>query len=119
LASPARPFLAILGGAKVSDKIGFIKRLLSRVDLVLIGGAMTYTFMKTQGRGTGNSKVESDKLDLARQLLGLGQKKILLPMDHLVVQSLDAPQSARIVEGDIPEGWIGVDIGPKTIARYR
>jgi phosphoglycerate kinase len=119
LSAPQRPFLAILGGAKVSDKIGFIKSLLSRVDQVLVGGAMTYTFMKAQGRGTGSSKVEADKLDVARELLQLGDKKIVLPLDHLVVQQLDQPQGARVVEGDIPEGWIGVDIGPKTISRYR
>jgi phosphoglycerate kinase len=119
LSAPQRPFLAILGGAKVSDKIGFIKSLLTPVDRVLIGGAMTYTFMKAQGRGTGNSKVEADKLDVARELLRLGDKKILLPLDHVVVQRLEDPQTARIVEGDIPDGWVGVDIGPKTIGRYR
>jgi phosphoglycerate kinase len=119
LSAPRRPFLAILGGAKVSDKIGFIKSLLGRVDQVLVGGAMTYTFMKAQGRGTGGSKVEADKLDVARELLRLGGKKIVLPLDHLVVEQLDQPKGARIVEGDIPEGWIGVDIGPKTSARYR
>jgi phosphoglycerate kinase len=119
LSAPQRPFLAILGGAKVSDKIGFIKSLLSRVDQVLIGGAMSYTFMRAQGRGTGNSKVEADKLDVARELLRLGAKKVLLPLDHLVVEKLEVPEGARIVEGDIPDGWIGVDIGPKTIDRYR
>jgi phosphoglycerate kinase len=118
LASPQRPFLAILGGAKVSDKIGFIKSLLGRVDRVLIGGAMTYTFLKAQGKGIGSSRCEADKLDVARDLLNLGREKILLPVDHLVVQALDAPQNARVVEGDIPDGWIGVDIGPRTIDRY-
>jgi phosphoglycerate kinase len=119
LAAPERPFLAILGGAKVSDKIGFIKSLLSRVDRVLIGGAMSYTFMKAQGRSIGKSKAEADKLDVAKELLSLGQGKLVLPVDHLVVESLEAPHTARTVEGDIPEGWIGVDIGSKTIARYR
>jgi phosphoglycerate kinase len=119
LSAPDRPFVAILGGAKVSDKIGFIKALLSRVDRTLIGGAMSYTFMKAQGRGVGGSKVEADKLDVARELLTLGGAKIVLPVDHLVVQKLDAPETAKVVEGDIPEGWIGVDIGPKTIDRYR
>jgi phosphoglycerate kinase len=118
LAAPKRPFLAVLGGAKVSDKIGFIKSLLARVDRVLIGGAMSYTFMKAQGKGIGASKAETDKLEVARELLSLSQGKILLPMDHLVVQALDAPATARVVEGDIPDGWIGVDIGPKTIGRY-
>jgi phosphoglycerate kinase len=117
LSAPARPFVAVLGGAKVSDKIGFVKSLLSRVDRMLIGGAMTYTFLKAQGQPTGNSKVEADRLDVARELLQLGKGNIVLPTDHVVVQSLDAPQTARIVE-EIPEGWVGVDIGPKTVALY-
>jgi len=119
LSAPERPFVAILGGAKVSDKIGFIKALLGRVDRTLIGGAMTYTFLKAQGRGVGGSKVEADKLDVARELLALGGAKIVLPVDHLIVQRLDAPETAKVVEGDIPDGWIGVDIGPKTMTRYR
>jgi phosphoglycerate kinase len=118
LSNPPRPFIGILGGGKVSDKIGFIKALLARVDRVLIGGAMTYTFMKALGHNVGDSRLEADKLDLARELLELGQGKIELPVDHLVVEKIDAPQSARIVEGDIPAGTIGVDIGPKTIAKY-
>jgi phosphoglycerate kinase len=118
LSNPPRPLLGILGGAKVSDKIGFIKSLLAQVDQVLIGGAMSYTFLKSQGRGVGDSKVEADKLDVARELLARGQGKIVLPADHLVVQQIDAPKTARVVEGDIPDGWVGVDIGPKTIARY-
>jgi phosphoglycerate kinase len=118
LSAPPRPFVAILGGAKVSDKIGFIKSLLGRVDRVLVGGAMTYTFMKSQGRGTGASKVESDKLEVARELLDSGKGKIVLPVDHLVVERLDAPQTARVVEGDIPDGLIGVDVGTRTTARY-
>jgi phosphoglycerate kinase len=117
LSAPARPFIAVLGGAKVSDKIGFIKSLLSRVDRTLIGGAMTYTFLKAQRKPTGHSKVEADKLDVARELLQLGQGKIVLPADHIVVPSLDAPESAQVVE-EIPEGWIGVDIGPKTVDQY-
>jgi phosphoglycerate kinase len=118
LSSPARPFVAVLGGGKVSDKIGFIKALLTQVDRVLIGGAMSYTFMKAEGKGVGASRLEADKLDLAGQLLALGQGRITLPADHLVVQKIDAPQTARVVEGDIPDGWVGVDIGPKTIALY-
>jgi phosphoglycerate kinase len=118
LSSPPRPFVSILGGGKVSDKIGFIKALLSRADRILVGGAMTYTFLKAQGIEVGNSRLEADKLDLARELLTLGQGRILLPVDHLVVDAIDAPQSAKIVEGAIPVGKIGVDIGPKTIALY-
>jgi phosphoglycerate kinase len=119
LCAPPQPLVGILGGAKVSDKIGFIKSLLGRVNRVLIGGAMTYTFMKAQGRGVGGSKVEADKLDVARELLALGQGKIILPGDHLGVERLDAPEGSRLVSGDIPDGWIGVDIGPETIAQYR
>jgi phosphoglycerate kinase len=119
LATPEQPFLGILGGAKVSDKIGFIESLLGRADRVLIGGAMTYTFLKAQGRGVGGSKLEADKLDVARELLALGRGKIVLPVDHLIVEKLDAPQGARVVEGEIPEGWVGVDIGPRTVDLYR
>jgi phosphoglycerate kinase len=119
LSAPPRPLVGILGGAKVSDKIGFIQALLKRVDRVLIGGAMSYTFMAAQGRGVGGSKVEADKLDVARNLLAQGQGKILLPIDHLVVQKIDQPEGAKVLDGDIPDGWIGVDIGPKTIAAYQ
>jgi len=118
LSNPGRPFVALLGGGQVSDKIGFIKALLARVDKVLVGGAMTYTFLKANGTTIGGSRCEADKLDIARDLLELGKGKIELPIDHLIVSAIDAPQTAKVVEGDIPEGWIGVDIGPKTIAKY-
>jgi phosphoglycerate kinase len=118
LSSPPRPLLSILGGGKVSDKIGFIKAILKRADRILIGGAMTYTFMKAQGQNVGGSRLEADKLDVARELLDLGKGKIQLPVDHLVVEKIDAPQTAKVVEGNIPDGWIGVDIGPKTMAAY-
>ncbi len=119
LTAPGRPFLAILGGAKVSDKIGFITSLLDRVDMVLIGGAMTYTFMKAQGRGIGASRAETDRIDVARALLQRGGKRIVLPQDHLVVQTLQSPERAKVVEAEIPEGWIGVDIGPRTVVHYQ
>jgi phosphoglycerate kinase len=118
LSNPQRPLLGILGGGKVSDKILFIKSLLSRVDKVLIGGAMTYTFLKAKGMNVGGSRLEADKLDMARELLEMGKGKITLPVDHLIVDKIDAPQTARVVEGEIPDGWIGVDIGPKTILQY-
>src|SRR5262249_59500038 len=87
------------------------------VDRVLIGGAMSYTFMKAQGRNIGGSKAEGDKLDVARELLALGQGKIVLPVDHVVIEKSTDRQSARVsfAEGDIPDDGIGVDIGPKTI----
>jgi phosphoglycerate kinase len=119
LSTPRRPFLAILGGAKVSDKIGFINSLLGRVDRLLIGGAMTYTFLKAMGRSIGSSRAEMDKLEVARHLLEKAGQKIELPVDHLVVENLDRPGGARVVEGDIPPGWIGVDIGPRSIEHYR
>lgn len=119
LSNPARPFVGILGGAKVSDKIGFIKSILKIVDHTLIGGAMSYTFMKAQGKNIGNSKVEGDKLDIAKELLEFGQGKIILPVDHLVVDAIDNFASAKVVEGEIPDGGIAVDIGPKTIEIYR
>jgi phosphoglycerate kinase len=118
LSNPPRPLIGILGGAKASDKIAFIKSLLARVDRVLIGGAMTYTFLKAQGKNVGASRLEADKLDVARELLELGKGKITLPVDHLVAQKIDSPQTARVAEGEIPDGWVGVDIGPKTIAEY-
>jgi phosphoglycerate kinase len=119
LATPPRPFVAILGGAKVSDKIGFIRSLLNRVDTVLLGGAMAYTFMKALGLGVGNSKVEADKLEVAKELIGLAEGKLVMPLDHLAVEALDQPQTARVVEGQIPDGWMGVDIGPRTATRFQ
>ncbi len=118
LSNPPRPFLGLLGGAKVSDKMGFIKALLGRVDRLLIGGAMAFTFLKARGKNVGASKVEADKLDMARELLTLGAGKITLPVDFLVVDAIDAPQSATVAEGDVPNGKSGVDIGPRTIAAY-
>ena len=118
LSSPQRPFVGILGGAKVSDKISFIRSLLTRVDRVLIGGAMTYTFMLGQGQAAGSSLIEADKLDVALDLLNFGTGKIILPVDHLIADKPDAGARTQVVEGDIPDGWIGMDIGPKTIASY-
>jgi len=118
LSAPDRPFVGIMGGAKVSDKIAFIKSMLSRVDKLLIGGAMTYTFLKAQGHKIGKSRLEDDKLDVARELLELGKGKIVLPADHLVADKVDASANTKVVEGEIPDGWFGMDVGPKTIANY-
>jgi phosphoglycerate kinase len=120
LSSPARPFVCILGGAKVSDKIAVIENLLTRADAILIGGAMAYTFLKTQGFGVGKSLVENDKLDLAKSLLEKAKgKKFLLPSDHLQATKPEAGAATRITDGpSIEDGWYGVDIGPQTIARY-
>jgi phosphoglycerate kinase len=119
LGKPKRPFVAVMGGAKVSDKIGFIKALLGRVDRLLIGGAMTYTFLKAQGQPVGSSRCEADKLDVARELLALGGDKIVLPADHLIAEKPDPQAATKVVKGAIPDGWFGMDIGPETVARYR
>jgi phosphoglycerate kinase len=110
--------LGIMGGAKVSDKINFIKVLLGKVEKLLIGGAMTYTFMLAQGKKIGSSKAETDKADLAREILQLAGPKIILPEDHLAADKFDKAATTKVVAGDIPDGWMGLDIGPKTIARY-
>jgi len=114
---PERPCVAILGGAKVSDKIEVIENLGKVVDRLLIGGAMAYTFLRAQGLPTGNSLVEADKVDLAKALLASLGSKLLLPTDHVVVSEIAAGAAHEVVD-TIPEGKIGVDIGPKTIAAY-
>jgi phosphoglycerate kinase len=115
--NPERPCIAILGGAKVSDKIEVIQNLLKFVDKLLIGGAMAYTFMKALGKPTGGSLVESDKIDLAKRLLADSRDRILLPVDHIVAEELreGAPNQAAKV---IPDGMMALDIGPRTIEAY-
>ncbi len=112
--NPARPSVAILGGAKVSDKIEVISNLAKIVDKLLIGGAMAYTFLKSQGKPVGKSLVEDDKLDLARDLLAKFATKLVLPVDHVVVSELKEGAPSEVVE-TVPDGKMGVDIGPKTI----
>jgi phosphoglycerate kinase len=116
-ANPARPCVAILGGAKVSDKIEVIQNLGKVVDRLLIGGAMAYTFLKAQGEPTGKSLVEEDKVELAKSLLASLGDKLMLPVDHVVVSEIAAGAANEVVE-TIPGEKIGVDIGPKTIAAY-
>ena len=122
LASPKRPFWVLLGGAKVSDKIGVIENLLLKADGFLIGGAMAYTFLKAQGHPVGRSLVEDDKLDFARDLLAsaAGRKTpFLLPEDHVIADSLETGAEVRTTDGvGIPDGWIGLDIGPRTVSAY-
>ena len=115
---PPRPCVAILGGAKVSDKIEVIQNLLKVVDELLIGGAMAYTFLKALREPTGNSLVEADKVELARQILETGGAKLHLPVDHVVATELKAGAEFQVVE-TIPDGTMGLDIGPKTIERYQ
>ena len=114
---PARPCVAILGGAKVSDKIEVIQNLGKVVDRLLIGGAMAYTFLKAQGLPTGDSLVEANKVELAGNLLKELGAKLMLPVDHVVVSQIAEGAANEVVER-IPEGKIGVDIGPKTIEAY-
>jgi phosphoglycerate kinase len=119
LKDPRPPMVAVMGGAKVSDKIGLIENLLPRIDKLLIGGAMTYTFLKAQGHATGKSRVEADKLDEARKLLALAGEKLVLPIDHLMAESLDPKSRTWVVEGpDLPDDAIGIDIGPATVKLY-
>jgi phosphoglycerate kinase len=118
LASPERPFVAILGGAKVSDKVNVITNLLTKVDALIIGGAMAYTFYRAKGLPTGKSLVEEDKVDLARDILSkaaAAKVKLLLPVDHVIADAFDAAAQTRTVgEAGIADGWMALDIGPRS-----
>jgi phosphoglycerate kinase len=120
---PEKPFIAILGGAKVSDKIGVIQNLLTKVDALIIGGAMAYTFLKAQGQKVGRSRVEEDKLDLAREILKQAKSrnvKLLLPVDHIAADKIDASAKPHIIAvGEpIPDNLMGLDIGPETVEQF-
>mgnify|MGYP003292788714 FL=1 len=118
LADPARPFVAILGGAKVSDKIGVINNLIEKVDTLIIGGGMAYTFFKARGNSIGTSLCEDDKVDLANEMVAKAEAKgvsFMLPVDNVVATEYDENAENKIVDSDaIPDGWMGLDIGPKT-----
>ena len=119
IANPKRPFVAILGGAKVSDKINVIQNLLSVCDQVLIGGAMAYTFSLAQGGSTGKSLVEKDKVELAKKLIAMGGEKLVLPVDTHCGDDFKASCNKQVVPaGQIPEGWEGLDIGPATAKKF-
>ena len=122
LAEPERPFTAIIGGAKVKDKIGVIDHLLDKVDHLLLGGGLSYTFTKAQGHDVGNSLVEEDKIDLAKSFIHKAEEKgvkLHIPTDAVVASEFKADAETRIVKTDsIPEGWMGLDIGPETAAEY-
>ncbi|MCA2964312.1 MAG: phosphoglycerate kinase [Acidobacteriaceae bacterium] len=115
--NPERPCVAIIGGAKVSDKIEVIQNLLKVVDRLMIGGAMAYTFAKAKGEPTGKSLVEDDKLDLARELMAAAGTKLMLPVDHVVAAEFKAGAENEVVTS-IPEGKMALDIGPATVAAY-
>lgn len=122
VSSAAKPYVAILGGAKVSDKIEVIKNLMKKVDAILIGGGMAYTFLKAQGIEIGNSKLEADKVGLANEILKEATAKnvkLILPVDHVVADKFDASAQARVTaDNKIPAGMLGLDIGPKTIKLF-
>lgn len=122
LTDPARPFVAVLGGAKVSDKLPAIENLLGKVDTLLIGGGMAYTFLKAKGYSLGNSLVEAEQIDLAGRLMQEAARRgveLLLPGDHIAAAAFQADAEHRICSNeDFPAGWMGLDIGPETVARY-
>lgn len=121
--NPERPFIAIIAGAKVSDKIGIIEHLMKKADAIIIAGAMAYTFLKAMGRKVGKSLVENDKLDLAREILkkSLDERiPLYLPIDHVVADSFSNDANIQVVmRGIIPDGWEGVDIGPATLELFK
>ena len=122
LSNPERPFVAVLGGAKVSDKIEVVENLMRVADAMLIGGGMAYTFLKSQGFSIGNSLVEADKLDLARKLMAEAKQRnftLLLPIDHVLGARFKPDTETQITSVTAtPDGWMGLDIGPETIASY-
>jgi phosphoglycerate kinase len=119
ISNPKRPFVAILGGAKVSDKINVIEQLLAKADVLLIGGAMAYTFFLAQGKEVGKSLVERDKVEMAKGLLAKAGGKIKLPVDNVISDKMTDDAQTKIVEGNIPADMEGFDIGPKTRELYK
>jgi len=119
VASPEHPYVAIVGGAKISGKIEVLDNFLNLADRVLIGGAMAYTLLKAKGVAVGDSLVEDDKAGVAKEVLSKGGDKLVLPEDHLAAAEVDASAETKVAAGGIPAGWKGVDIGPKTIERYK
>ena len=121
ISNPERPFVAVLGGAKVSDKIEVVQNLMKLADAMLIGGAMAYTFLKSQGLPVGKSLVENDKLDLARGLLDEARRRnfcLVLPVDHLLAESPDSTETKIAAIANTPDGWMGLDVGPKTVELF-
>ena len=119
LAEPQSPFIAVIGGAKVSDKIGVIEALLPKVDRLLIGGGMTFTFLKAKGIAIGKSLCEDDKLELAQSLMASAGDKLVLPTDHLCAGQFANDAQTQLSGPDVPEGWMGLDIGPNSVVQYQ
>jgi phosphoglycerate kinase len=117
--NPKHPFIAILGGAKVSDKIGVIENLVPKADKILIGGGMTYTFYAAKGMSIGKSLVEKDKIELAKKIMDQAGDKLLLPVDSVVATEFSNDAPHKVVDGDIPDGYMALDIGPKTIKEFK
>ncbi len=117
--NPDKPFIVVLGGAKVADKIEIIQNLMPKADKFLIGGGMAYTFLKALGHEIGNSLLDEGHLNLVKGFMDEAPDKFLLPIDHIVTDKLEGGEVKEISEQDIPDGWMGVDIGPKTIELYR
>ncbi|MCR4912636.1 phosphoglycerate kinase [Ligilactobacillus salivarius] len=116
--SPKHPFVAILGGAKVSDKIGVINHLLGKADKVIVGGGMTYTFYAAKGIKIGNSLVEKDKIELAKEIMEKAGDKLVLPVDNVCAKEFNNDAPSEVVEGDIPDGYMALDIGPKSVELF-
>ena len=119
--NPVRPFVAILGGAKVSDKLAVVRNLLSKVDTLIIGGGMAYTFLAAQGHKIGNSLCEADQMDYAREMIAEAEKrgvKLLLPIDSIEADKFDSEANTKVVGLDIDDNWMGLDIGPETVKLY-
>ncbi len=119
LDDPKRPFVAVLGGAKVSDKIGVIENLLKIADKIIVGGGMAYTFYKAQGYGIGTSLLEEDKVEIAKEFLAKAEGKLILPVDTVVANAFDDPTEVKTVPcNEIPDGFMGLDIGPKSVELF-
>ena len=121
LSNPEKPFALILGGAKVSDKIAVIENMLDKIDYLLIGGAMAYTFLRSRLKGIGSSRIEEDKIKVAADIFQKARDKnvsIFLPEDHIIAKEISPKAKTKVVNEHIPDGWIGLDIGPKTVRKF-
>ena len=116
--NPEHPFVAILGGAKVSDKIGVINHLIDKADKIIVGGGMAYTFYAAKGIKIGNSLVEKDKIELAKEIMEKAGDKLVLPIDNVCAEKFDNDAPSKVIEGDIPDGYMALDIGPKSVEEF-